>query len=86
MHQKGGLSKYMYSWGSTYQWVPLGLVLGFAAPLPLYFAHRYMPKYRLDMVNIPIITWHIGYLVSGINSSILTYFLIAFWSQFYLRR
>ncbi|KAK8127642.1 OPT oligopeptide transporter protein-domain-containing protein [Apiospora sp. TS-2023a] len=82
----GGLSKYMYSWGSTYQWVPLGLVLGFAAPLPLYFAHRYMPKYRLDMVNIPIITWHIGYLVSGINSSILTYFLIAFWSQFYLRR
>ncbi|KAK8090769.1 OPT oligopeptide transporter protein-domain-containing protein [Apiospora phragmitis] len=67
-------------------WVPLGLVLGFAAPLPLYFAHRYMPKYGFDKVNIPIIAWHIGYLVSGINSSILMYFLIAFWSQFYLRR
>ncbi|KAK8051943.1 hypothetical protein PG993_003328 [Apiospora rasikravindrae] len=83
---QGGLSKYMYSWGSTYQWVPLGLVLGFAAPLPLYLAHRYMPKYGLDKVNLPIIAWHIGYLVSGINSSILSYFLIAFWSQFYLRR
>ncbi|KAK8868122.1 OPT oligopeptide transporter protein-domain-containing protein [Apiospora arundinis] len=82
----GGLSKYMYSWGSTYQWVPMGLVLGFAAPLPLYFAHRYMPKYGFDKVNIPIIAWHIGYLVSGINSSIMMYFLIAFWSQFYLRR
>ncbi|KAK8080512.1 OPT oligopeptide transporter protein-domain-containing protein [Apiospora hydei] len=83
---QGGLSKYMYSWGSTYQWVPLGLVLGFAAPLPLYFAHRHMPNYGLDKVNLPIIAWHIGYLVSGINSSILSYFLIAFWSQFYLRR
>ncbi|KAK8118886.1 uncharacterized protein PG998_003512 [Apiospora kogelbergensis] len=82
----GGLSKYMYSWGSTYQWVPMGLVLGFAAPLPLYLAHRYMPKYGFDKVNIPIIAWHIGYLVSGINSSILMYFLIAFWSQFYLRK
>jgi len=82
----GGLAKYMYSMGSTYQWVPLGLVLGFAAPIPLYILHRMYPKARLDRINIALISWHIGWLVTGINSSLISYFLVAFWSQYYLRR
>lgn len=56
----GGLAKQMYSWGSTYQWVPLGLVLGFAAPLPGYFLHRLFPKVGFNYLNMSIICWHIG--------------------------
>lgn len=76
----------MYSWGSTYAWVPLGLVIGFAAPVPLYIAHRFFPKLRLNLINVPIIAWHIGWLVTGINSAIFSCFVVAFWSQYYLRR
>jgi len=82
----GGLAKYMYSWGSTYKWVPLGLVIGFIAPIPLYILHRFFPKAGFDYLNISIISWHIGWLVTGINSAIISFFLVAFWSQFYLRR
>ena len=83
---QGGLAKYMYSWGSTYQWVPLALALGFVAPLPIYFGHRMWPKLGLDKINVPIIAGHIGLLCVGINSSVLVFFMVAFWSQFYLRR
>ncbi|KAH8887176.1 OPT superfamily oligopeptide transporter [Thozetella sp. PMI_491] len=82
----GGLSKHLYSWGQTYQWVPLGLVLGFAAPLPIYFLHRAFPKLGFDKLNVSIISWHIGWLVTGINSAIISFFVVAFWSQYYLRR
>jgi hypothetical protein len=82
----GGLAKYMYSWGSTYQWVPLGLVIGFAAPLPIYALHRFFPKVGFNYLNVSIISWHIGWLVTGINSMIMTFFAVAFWSQFWLRR
>jgi hypothetical protein len=76
----------MYSWGSTYQWVPLGLVIGFFAPLPAYFLSRLFPKAGFHHLNMSIICWHIGWLVTGINSAIISSFLAAFWSQHYLRR
>ncbi|KUJ19163.1 OPT superfamily oligopeptide transporter [Mollisia scopiformis] len=82
----GGLAKQMYSWGSTYQWVPLGLVIGFAAPLPGYFLHRLFPKVGFNHLNMSIICWHIGWLVTGINSAIISFLAVAFWSQYYLRR
>lgn len=76
----------MYSWGSTYDWVPLGLVIGFAAPIPIYLLHRQFPKVGFNYINISIISWHIGWLVTGINSAIISFFVVSFWSQFYLRR
>lgn len=33
-----------------------------------------------------MVSAHVGWLSAGINSSILSYFLLAFWSQYYLRR
>ncbi|RDW70319.1 hypothetical protein BP5796_08716 [Coleophoma crateriformis] len=82
----GGLAKHMYSWGSTYQWVPLGLVIGFVAPIPIYILHRLFPKMHFDYLNVSIISWHIGWLVTGINSAIVSFFVVAYFSQFYLRR
>jgi len=36
--------------------------------------------------NLAIISWYIGWLCVGINSQILPWFLIGFYSQFYLRK
>lgn len=40
----------------------------------------------MDYWNTAIITYYIGYLFVGINSSILVYFIIGFISQLYLRK
>lgn len=54
--------------------------------LPFYFAHKRFPKLGLNYWNTAIITYFIGWLSVGINSSILTYFITGFFAQFYLRR
>ncbi|KAF8855994.1 OPT superfamily oligopeptide transporter [Acephala macrosclerotiorum] len=79
------LSKYMFSIGSTYQWI-LALPVGFAVPLPFYFAHRYWPKAGFDYFITPVICWYLGYLSVGINSSIMIYFLVGFFVQFFVRK
>jgi hypothetical protein len=37
-------------------------------------------------VVTPVICWYIGYLSVGINSSVMMYFIIGFFVQFYLRK
>lgn len=76
----------MFSIGRTYQWVVLALPLGFAIPLPFYFAHRFFPKVRFDYFVTPVICWYIGYLSVGINSPVMIYFIIGFFVQFYVRK
>ncbi|CAN6674759.1 oligopeptide transporter 1 [Trichomonascus vanleenenianus] len=82
----GALAKYMYSVGCRYEWVPLALLVGFACPIPFYFAHRFWPKAGFQNINVPILVWYIGWLCVGVNSSITSYFVVAFVSQWYLRR
>ncbi|KAH7379849.1 OPT oligopeptide transporter protein-domain-containing protein [Cadophora sp. MPI-SDFR-AT-0126] len=82
----GALSKYMFSIGRTYQWIVLALPLGFAVPLPFYFAHRRFPTLGLDYIVTPVITWYLGYLSVGINSSVMMQFIIGFVIQFHIRK
>jgi hypothetical protein len=82
----GGLAKDLFSVGGRYEWITLAFLVGFAIPLPFWVIHRYYPKLRLDYWNTAIITYYIGFLCVGINSSILSFFLIGFFSQFYLRK
>lgn len=82
----GALSKYMFSIGRIYQWIVLALPLGFIVPLPFYFAHRYWPKAGFDYFITPVICWYLGYLAVGINSSVMMYFLIGFFVQFFVRK
>lgn len=76
----------MFSVGRTYQWIVLALPLGFAMPLPFYFAHRRFPTLGLDYVVTPVLTWYLGYLSVGINSSVMMYFIIGFVVQFHIRK
>ncbi|KAG1858095.1 OPT oligopeptide transporter protein-domain-containing protein [Suillus subluteus] len=81
----GGLSQELFSAGQRYQWVPWAYVLGLFIPVPFWVIHRYWPKLRADYLYTPIITYYIGWLCVGINSSSLSYFTVAFVSQWWLR-
>ncbi|KAG2157244.1 OPT oligopeptide transporter protein-domain-containing protein [Suillus clintonianus] len=81
----GGLAHELFSTGQRYQWVPLSYLIGLVAPLPFWIIHRYWPKLRMDYYYTPIICSFIGWLCVGINSSLLSYFTVAFLSQWWLR-
>ncbi|KAG1846054.1 OPT oligopeptide transporter protein-domain-containing protein [Suillus subalutaceus] len=81
----GGLSDELFSTGQRYQWVPWAYVLGLFVPVPFWVIHRYWPKLHADYLYTPIILFVTGYLVGGINSFILSYFAVAFLSQWWLR-
>jgi OPT family small oligopeptide transporter len=81
----GGLSHELFAHGKRYQWVAWAYVIGLTIPIPFWLAHRYWPKLRLNYLYTPIIVYYIGWLCVGINSSITSYFVIAFFSQWFLR-
>jgi OPT family oligopeptide transporter len=83
----GGLAKDLFSIGGRYEWVTIAFLLGFVIPVPFYLIHKYVaPKLRLDYLNTAIITYFIGWLSVGINSSSLAFLSIGFFSQLYLRK
>ncbi|KIJ61351.1 hypothetical protein HYDPIDRAFT_116119 [Hydnomerulius pinastri MD-312] len=81
----GGLSHELFAAGQRYQWVPWAYVVGLFVPVPFWLIHRYWPKLRMDYLYTPVIAYFIGWLCVGINSSILSYFTVAFVSQWWLR-
>ncbi|KAG1802883.1 OPT oligopeptide transporter protein-domain-containing protein [Suillus plorans] len=81
----GGLSHELFSAGQRYQWVPWAYLIGLFIPVPFWVIHRYWPKLRADYLYTPVIAYFIGWLCVGINSSILSYFAVAFFSQWWLR-
>jgi len=86
----GALARELFVAGARYQWITMAFLLGFLVPLPQYALYRFAPnnKYSkaLQMVNAPILCWYLGYLCVGINSSVMIYFIIAFVTQFWVRR
>ncbi len=63
-----------------------GLLLGFLPPLILHTLHRAYPTVGFANVSTTIIFAYAGILSVGISSSMLSYCLIGFSSQFWLRR
>ena len=81
----GGLPHELFAAGKIYSWVPYAYIIGFIVPVPFWLVHRRYPGLHLDYLYTPVICYFIGWLCVGINSSILSYFTIAFISQYYLR-
>jgi len=81
----GGLSQELFAVGKRYQWVPWAYVIGLFVPVPFWLVHKRYPGLRLDYLYTPVIAYYIGWLCVGINSSILSYFAIAWFSQWWLR-
>jgi hypothetical protein len=82
----GGLANHLFNVGQRYEWIPLSFLIGFIIPLPFWGLHKLFPRAGFSYWNTAIITWYIGWLCVGINSSILTFFLVGWFSQFYLRK
>ncbi|KAL1989102.1 hypothetical protein VTN96DRAFT_5865 [Rasamsonia emersonii] len=80
------IAKDMFSVGARYQWVTLSFLLGFAVPIPFWVAYRFWRKKIFAYLNLSIILWYMGWLVTGINASCLSYFILGFASQWWLRK
>ncbi|KAL5523449.1 hypothetical protein ACEPAG_7622 [Sanghuangporus baumii] len=81
----GGLSHELFASGKRYEWVPWAYIVGLAVPIPFWLVHKRWPGLRMDYLYTPVICYYIGWLCVGINSSILSYFTIAWFSQWWLR-
>ena len=62
------------------------ILVGLVWPIPFWLAHRRWPKFGFDKVFTPILTAELGILSVGINSGIFMSFLLAVFSQYYLRK
>ncbi|KAI5237529.1 OPT superfamily oligopeptide transporter [Aureobasidium subglaciale] len=76
----------MFSVGSRYEWVTLSYFIGFLVPIPTYIAYRLTGNKNWGYLNPSIILWYMGNLFVGINSSLNMFFILAFVSQFYIRK
>jgi OPT family small oligopeptide transporter len=81
----GALGDTLYTPSGRYGIIPLSILIGLAIPLPFWLIHQKFPKIGADKVVTPIMCWTLGYLSVGINSSVFTTFLLAIFSQYYLR-
>lgn len=62
------------------------LLAGLGFPIPFWLLHKKYPKFGFDKVFTPILVAELGYLSVGINSSVFTSFVLAVFSQYYLRK
>lgn len=76
----------MFSIGARYQWVTIGYLVGFAAPLPMYFAYKYTGWWVFAYFNTSMILWYMGWLFVGTNASITLYFALGIGAQWYIRK
>ncbi|KAJ7067142.1 OPT oligopeptide transporter protein-domain-containing protein [Mycena amicta] len=81
----GGLSHHLFAVNHRYQWVAWAYVVGLFVPVPFWIVYRWLPKLRTDYLYTPVVCYYIGWLCVGINSSVTTYFAIAYISQWWLR-
>jgi hypothetical protein len=75
----------MFSIGARYQWVTISYLTGFFVPLPFWILYRYTKFEFFRYINLSIILWYMGWLFVGVNSSILSFFAVSFFAQYYLR-
>lgn len=76
----------MFSIGARYQWVTIAYLVGFIVPVPFWLLYRKTKIQFFEYINLSIILWYMGWLFVGVNSSILSYFAVGFFAQYYLRK
>lgn len=76
----------LFKAGARYVIVPISLGIGFLLPIPFYVVHRFVPKFRLDLVNTPLVCGTFALVLDRANSGFTMSVLVGFLSQFYARR
>ena len=82
----GALGTTLYKTGTRYGFVPYTLLAGLGFPIPFWILHRLYPKFGWNLVFTPTLVAELGFLSVGINSSTFMSFLLAVYSQYYLRK
>jgi len=82
----GALGKPLYAAGTRYGFVPYMLLVGLGFPIPFWLLHKKYPKFGFNYVFTPVLVAELGILSAGINSSVFTSFMLAVFSQYYLRK
>ncbi|KAF8155420.1 oligopeptide transporter [Crassisporium funariophilum] len=82
----GALGKPLYATGTRYGFVPYMLLVGLLFPIPFWLLHKKYPKFGFNYVFTPVLVAELGILSVGINSSLFSSFLLAIYSQYYLRK
>jgi len=82
----GALGTTLYKTGTRYGFVPYTLLAGLGFPIPFWVLHRLYPKFGWNLVFTPTLVAELGFLSVGINSSTFMSFLLAVYSQYYLRK
>ncbi|KAI4843230.1 OPT superfamily oligopeptide transporter, partial [Aureobasidium sp. EXF-8845] len=76
----------LFSIGGRYEWVTISYLLGFFIPVPFWLAYRYTKHPFFKYINVSMILWYMGWLFVGINASITMFFIVGFFSQWFVRR
>jgi len=79
----------LYGRNGPYVWVPVGLLLGMIPTTIQWFIWRRWPKIgplRVDSIVLPVIYQYMGWMATGINSTILSTILVGVISQFWIRQ
>ncbi|CAB4424935.1 unnamed protein product [Rhizophagus irregularis] len=71
---------------SPYHPLLWGFLIGVFVPIPFYLLHRKYPKYRFDLVNVPLICNGLQLIPESYTNFIIMGFLASFASQFYAYR
>ncbi|KAL1386863.1 OPT oligopeptide transporter protein-domain-containing protein [Phyllosticta capitalensis] len=80
------MAEHLFSVGARYQWVTISYLVGFVVPVPFWLLYKKTKIRFFEYINLSIILWYMGWLFVGVNSSILSYFALGFFAQFYLRK
>ncbi|KAF9262064.1 OPT oligopeptide transporter [Marasmius fiardii PR-910] len=82
----GALARQLYAPRETYGIIPMSILIGLVLPLPFWYLHQKFPNWKFDQIITPMLSYQIGYLSTGINSSIFMTFVLCLISQFWLRK
>lgn len=83
------LAGQLYGRSGPYVWVPIGLLLGAIPTIIQWFIWKRWPKIgplQVDSIVLPVIYQYMGWMNTGINSTILSTVIVGLVSQLWIRR
>ncbi|EGG05733.1 putative oligopeptide transporter [Melampsora larici-populina 98AG31] len=82
----GAFSTKLFMANQRYVAIPAALGVGLFLPIPIFMAHKYWPRLKLNLINVPLVTGSISSGYSGATAGRFVNIIIGLMSQFYARR
>ncbi|MBW0495046.1 hypothetical protein O181_034761 [Austropuccinia psidii MF-1] len=82
----GIFARTLYKAGGRYVMVPASLGIGLLLPIPFFIFHKFLPHWRLDRVNTPLVFGTFAFVGDRVNAGFMASVIAGFLSQFYAKR